>query len=140
MGKNKRDRRQAESGVRLRPRSSPANILVLTVIGVLGAMAAAAALFGTGLEETTPHGQVLTSLHRVAEAQERHHQETGTFARWIHTLDVETPEGVRVDLVRGDDAAWEAIAGHPVGLTCLQGGRYERGAVQRDQPICYTDP
>lgn len=140
MRKRKKDRRRTDSDWKVRPRPSPANLLVLTVLGVLGAMAAAAGLFGTGLEETTPHGQVLTSLQRVAEAQEAHYHETGSFAPSLHSLDLETPEGVRVELVRASRESWEAVAGHPVGLSCIQGGSYENGTVQRDQPLCFTDP
>jgi hypothetical protein len=136
----RQERRNRESVVRYRPRPSPANVLVLTVIGVLGAMAAAAAVFGGGLEETTPHGQVLTSLQRVAEAQEQHHRQTGAFARSLHELDITPSNGVRIDLVNGGPNAWEALAGHPIGLTCMQGGRYERGTALRDQPLCFTDP
>jgi hypothetical protein len=136
----RRERRNTESQIRNRPRPSPANVLVITVIGVLGAMAVAAAVFGGGLEETTPHGQVLTSLQRVADAQEQHHRETGAFARSLSELDVTPSDGVRIDLVRGGPDAWEAIAGHPIGLTCMQGGRYDRRTALRDQPLCFTDP
>jgi hypothetical protein len=138
MTQKERDRRKTPSGLKVRPRSSPANFLILVVVGVLGATALAAALLGTGLEETTPHGQLLTSLQRVAEAQEEHHRSSGSFAEWIHTLELEVPAEVRVGLSRVDASGWEATASHPVGLTCIQEGRLKDGRPVRDTPICYS--
>jgi hypothetical protein len=108
------------------------------VIGVLGASAIAAALLGSGMEETTPHGQVLTALQRVAAAQEDHHARTGSFADWIQSLDVESPADVRVSVTRAGATGWEATATHPIGLTCIQEGRLHQGRLVRDQPVCYT--
>jgi hypothetical protein len=138
MDERQPDRRTAPSNLRSRPRPSPANLLIFVVGGVLAATAAAAALFGTGLEETTPHGQVLTSLQQVADAQEAHYAEAGTFARWLHSLDQEPIGEVRVDLVRADATQWEAMATHPIGLTCIQSGRLNGPRPMRDQPLCYT--
>lgn len=137
MTERRYDRRRTPSDLTARPRQSPANVLILVVIGVLAATAVAAALFGTGLEETTPHGQVLTSLHRLGDAQEEHFQQTGAFAEWMHTLDVEVPDGIRLDFVRANRNSWEAIAAHPAGLTCIQEGVVRNGQPRRDPPICY---
>jgi hypothetical protein len=138
MDDRQRDRRRTPSDLRVKPRPSPVNLLLMVVAGVLAATAAAAALFGTGLEETTPHGQVLTALQRVADAQEDHYRDTGAFARWLHSLDTEPLGEVRVELVRGDGNGWEAMATHPVGLTCIQAGKVDRTKVRREQPLCYT--
>jgi hypothetical protein len=140
MADRERDRRTTPNPLQVRPPSSPANFLILVVIGVLGATALAAALLGTGLEETTPHGQVLTSLQRVAEAQEEHHRRTGTFADWTHTLDVDVPADIRVGLTRGGASGWEAMASHAIGLTCIQEGRLHKGRPVRESPVCYTTP
>jgi hypothetical protein len=138
MAEKKRDRRRIPSDLKSRPPSSPANFLILVVVGVLGATAVAAALFGTGVEETTPHGQVLTSLQRVAEAQEEHYRRTGTFGEWLHTLDVEVPGEVRVAVLRGDRLSWKVTAAHPVGLTCIQEGHARQGRPAREPPVCYN--
>lgn len=138
MDERGRERRRIPSDLKQRPPSSPASLLILVVVGVLGATALTAAFFGNGLEETTPHGQVLTALQRVAEAQEQHYLEAGAFARWTHTLDVEPGSGVHVEIIRGDGVAWEAVATHPMGLTCEQAGKIERGRAVREQPACYT--
>jgi hypothetical protein len=134
------DRRRTPSDLRLRPRSSPANLLVLTVVGVLAATAAAAVLFGTGFDETTPHGQVLTTLQRVAEAQEEHHRRTGEFAPSLHLLDLQVPDEVIPALMRVDGDRWEAMASHPAGLSCVQGGILKGRQLRRDPPTCYTAP
>jgi hypothetical protein len=138
MGERPQERRRAPSGLKQRPPTSPANLLILVVIGVLTASALTAALLDTGLEETTPHGQVLTALQRVAEAQEAQYQEAGAFAGWMHTLDVALPEDVRVDVIRGDERGWEAVATHTVGLGCAQVGKVERNRPVREVPVCYT--
>lgn len=138
MTERRHDRRRIPSDLTVRPRQSPANILILVVIGVLGATAAAAVLFGTGLEETTPHGRVLTSLQRLGDAQEAHYRETGAFAEWMRSLDIDTPEGIKLDLARADRSSWEGIATHPAGLTCVQEGTAQNGQPQREPPICYA--
>lgn len=132
------DRRKTPSDFKGRPRPSPANLLILVVGGVLAATAVAGALLGTGIEETTPHGQVLTSLQRMADAQDTHYAETGAFAGWLESLDLEPVGDIRIELVRADGTSWEARAVHPVGLTCIQAGRVQGERAQRDQPICYT--
>lgn len=138
MGTRRRERRRAPSELKQQPRTSPANLLILVVIGVLAASGLTAALFDNGLEETTPHGQVLTALQRVAEAQEAQFQEAGTFAGWMQTLDVVLPEEVRVDVIRGDERGWEAVATHTIGLGCAQVGKLERDRPVREVPVCYT--
>ncbi len=137
MADRQHDRRKTPSDMRVRPPASPANHLILVVIGVLVISALAAALFGAGTEETTPHGQILTSLQRVAEAQEEHYRRTGEFAGSLEALDMGSAGKVRLGLVRGDRAGWEAVASHPVGLTCLQEGEARQGRPHRDVPVCY---
>jgi hypothetical protein len=138
MGQHRRERRKTPGDLRGRPPSSPANFLILVVIGVLGASGLAAALFGTGVEEVTPHGQVLTALQRVAEAQEAHHRRTGAFSDVAQTLQLTVPAEVRVGVSRGGPTDWEATASHPIGLTCIQEGRVHQGRLVRGQPLCYT--
>jgi hypothetical protein len=140
MREGQPERRRTPSDIRNRPPASPANFLILVVVGVLAASALAAALLGTGTEDTTPHGQVLTALQRVAEAQDEHHRSTGSYALWIESLDIEVPEDVRVGLSRADESSWEATASHPVGLTCIQDGHARQGRPQRGTPVCYTMP
>jgi hypothetical protein len=137
-GARVRERRRRTSEMKMRPPSSPANFLILVVIGVLGVSALAAALMGTGTEETTPHGQVLTSLQRVAEAQEERFRSTGAFAEWIHDLEVEVPGEVRLGLARGTPTEWEATASHPIGLICIMEGELRQGRPHRGPPMCYT--
>jgi hypothetical protein len=132
------DRRRMASGVRNRPRASPANILILGIAAVLAASAVAAAMLGNGVEETTPHGQILSSLQLVADAQEAHHRETGSFAGWLHTLGLEPVGEVQVTVIRGTETDWEVMASHAVGLSCVQAGRVEAGRALRDAPVCYT--
>lgn len=131
------DRRRMASGVRNRPRASPASLLILGVTVVLAASAVAAALLGNGMEETTPHGQILSSLQVVADAQEAHYRETGSFAGWLHTLELEPVGDVQVSVIRATDSDWEAMASHSVGLSCVQAGRLEAGRAKREAPVCY---
>ena len=138
MSRRARDRRSGHDPLTPQPRSSPANLLILTVIGVLGMSAAVAAFMGSGFDDVTPHGQLLGDLNRVAEAQQEHYQETGAFAEWIRTLEVVPSSDVRVTMLRGGGHVWEAVADHPVGLTCTQSGRVEGGAVRTDPPSCFT--
>lgn len=138
MAEPRRERRKTPSDFRTPPPSSPVNILILVVVGVLAASAIAAALLGGGHEETTPHGQVLTSLQRVVAAQEAHRRAHGAFAEWAHTLEVEASGEVRITVLRGDEASWEATAAHPAGLICTQMGRWSNGHAVSDPPVCYA--
>jgi hypothetical protein len=131
------DRRTTPSTIKNRPRSSPASLLILGVTGILAASALAAALLGNASEETTPHGQVLAALQLVADAQEEHFRQTGAFALWLQTLDVTPRDGVQLGMVRATDTAWEALASHPVGLTCIQEGRVDGDRPRREAPVCY---
>ena len=47
---------------------------------------------------------------------------------------------VQLSLVRGGGTEWEAIARHPIGLSCTQSGRVEDGVVTTDPPACFTGP
>ena len=135
------DRRTRPTELTQRPPSSPANLLLLTVIGVLGISAAAAAVMGSGFDDITPHGQLLGELQRVAEAQEAHHARAGEYAQWLQTLGIEPNPEVRLSLLHGGGDRWEAIAYHPIGLTCTQAGRVEGGVAKSEPPACYTiDP
>lgn len=141
MSAARRDRRTATHNLGTRPRQSPANILILTVVGVLGITAVAAAVMGGGFDDVTPHGQVLGDLQRVADAQAMHHAEHGEFAAWMRSLNVASHPDVRVTLLHGGKTEWEAVAYHTVGLTCAQTGKLERGAVRTEPPACFTtDP
>lgn len=141
MSRRARDRRRGSGELTTRPPSSPVNLLILTIVGVLGISAAAAAMMGSGYDSVTPHGQLLGDLQRVAAAQERHHARTGRFAEWVRTLAVEGSPEIRLTILHGDHDDWEAVATHPVGLTCTQAGRFENGVVRLDPPACYTlDP
>ena len=133
-----RDRRNRSSELTTRPPSSPANLLILAILSVLGVTAAAAAVMGSGFDDVTPHGQLLGDLQRLAEAQEAHYAETGAFAGWIRTLGVEPSPDVRMTFVRGGGDAWEAVADHPAGLTCTRGARAVNGVVRTDPPACFT--
>lgn len=132
------ERRRHTHEIRPKPPPSPINAVVLMVVGALGMFAAAAAVMGSGYDDVTPHGQLLGDLTRVSEAQERHHRETGRFAEWTQSLEVTPTDGVRVTVLRGDAASWEAVANHEIGLTCLQSGSASGGTIVRDQPTCFT--
>lgn len=135
------ERRREKHELRPEPRPSPINAVVLMVVGALGVFAAAAAVMGSGYDDVTPHGKVLGDLSRVAEAQEQHYRDTGRFAEWIQSLDVTPTQDVQLTVLRGDAGEWEAIARHQMGLSCVQGGRAERGVPVRIEPTCFTpDP
>lgn len=138
MSRRHGDRRRTYTETRYQPPSSPANLLLLTVIGVLGITAAAAAFMDSGYDDVTPHGRLLGDLNRVARAQEYHYQRNGTFAEWIRTLGVEPSADVRLSITRAEPDRWEAAAFHPVGLTCTQGGTIVGNVVRTDQPVCFT--
>lgn len=134
-----KDRRRNSGALVTRPPSSPANLLVLTVVGLLGMTAAAGAFMNRGFEDVTPHGQLLGELQAVAHAQERHYAENGSYAAWVRSLDVNpSSPDVRVTLLRGGQDEWEAVADHPIGLTCTQEGRVEKGVARSDRPVCFT--
>lgn len=137
----KKDRRRNNGEFRVEPPRSPANLLILTVTGALLASAAATALVdGGALKDGTPHGELLSALRTVANEQADHHAQNGHFARWLHTLDVPQPEGVELILLGGNRERWEALARHPIGLTCSQMGGVENGRATLDQPVCFTTP
>jgi hypothetical protein len=142
MARPETDRRKNSSELVTRPPSSPANLLVLAAVAVLGASAAAAAFMGGGFEDVTPHGQLLGNLQVVAEAQERHYTQHGSFAVWLRSLDVEpTDPDIRMTLTQGGADRWEAVAYHPVGLTCTREGRIVDGVPLSDRPVCFmTEP
>lgn len=139
MARPDRERRKNSSELVTSPPTSPANLLVLTVLGVLGATAAAGAFMGGSFEDVTPHGQLLSNLENVAEAQARHYAAHGSFAGWLRTLRVE-PQGedVRMTLMHGGTERWEAVAYHPIGLTCSREGRAVDGVPWSDRPVCFT--
>ncbi|HUG42040.1 MAG TPA: hypothetical protein VMM12_16350 [Longimicrobiales bacterium] len=114
------------------------NLLILTIVGVLGISAAAAAVMGNSYDDVTPHGQLLGTLQRVADAQKRHHARTGAFAQWIQTLHVEAGPDVRITLLRGDATEWDAVVRHDGGLACMRSGRAEGVVVHTDPATCFT--
>lgn len=133
------DRRRGSGDFRVRPRSSPANILVLMVTGAVLAAGAASLLWG-GFGDRTPHGRLLGVLNEVAEAQESHWEAEGRFARWAGQLSVPDRAGMDV-LITGDaQGGWEAVAtDREVGLSCRQRGRLtESGLPERLEPVCFT--
>lgn len=135
------ERRRGPTDLGNSPPGSPANLLLLTVIGVLGISAAAAAVMGSGFDDVTPHGQLLGELQRVAEAQEARYARSGEYAEWLPTLGIEPHPEVRLSLVHGGGDRWEAVAYHPIGLTCIQSGAVDRGAPATEPAACYTvDP
>lgn len=139
MARRERDRRRNSSELVTRPPASPANLFVLTVAAILGATAAAGAFMGGGFEDVTPHGQLLGNLEAVADAQERHYAERGSFAEWLRSLGVEpTGADVRMTLLHGGTDRWEAVAYHTVGLTCTREGRVVDGVPRSDSPVCFT--
>ena len=138
MGRRERDRRAGSSELTTRPPSSPANLLILAITGVLGITAAAAAVMGSGYDDVTPHGQLLGDLQAVAEAQHRHFVRTGSYAEWLRTLALPTSPDVHVSMVRANAEEWEAVAHHPIGLTCSQSGRVVNGVPKADPPTCFS--
>ena len=140
MTRQRDDRRRRTHELRTRAPSSPANLLIMAVVGVLGITAAAAAFMGSGYDDVTPHGQLLGDLQAVADAQVRHYEDRGQFAQWTRTLAVETSPDVRLAMVRAGADEWEAVAHHPIGLSCTQGGRVVDGVVTTDPPTCFTGP
>lgn len=140
-GDERRDRRKKSGDFRTKPPPSPASLLVVLVSGALLVTAAATAIFGGGFDDATPHGQLLGTLQTVAQAQEAHYRQNGEFAGWRNSLDVEVPAEVELTMLRGDAAAWEALAEAPdVGLSCSQSGGWSGGAPTREQPVCYRHP
>lgn len=140
MAERRIERRRRDEAPRVEARSSPANVLILSVIGVLGLLAVTTAMVGTGFDDKTPHGKILGDLQRVAHAQELHHQRHGTFAELPAALDLEASSGVRLTITRGNGSSWEAVASHDVGLTCVQTGQLDtRGRPIRVRPVCYMD-
>ena len=132
------DRRRNSGEFRVRPPKSAANVLILAVAGMLLATAAATVFLGGGMEDRTPHGQLLAALRQVADRQEAFHRENGRFAGWLRTLEMEPPDGSEVMLLEGGTERWKAVARHPVGLTCVQGGQLAGGRPVRDDPACFT--
>ncbi len=132
------DRRSGTGDFRTQPRSSPGSMVVLTVSAVLLVTAAATAILGRGFSDATPHGRLLGTLGQVAEAQERYHRETGTFAAWERTLSIEIPGDVRFRLVHATDWSWEAmVEDDDVGLSCVQKGRWAGERLVVEPPVCY---
>lgn len=138
MRKPGRDRRKNSGDFRGQPRQSPATLLVLTVVAALLGSTVIAVVLGGGMEESTPHGQLLSGLQSVAERQESHHEANGRFAVWLRTLELEEPEGIELMVLTGNAERWEALARHPVGLTCSQAGSMERGRPVREEPVCFS--
>ena len=140
MQERRIERRRRDEAPRVQAQTGPANVLILSVIGVLGLLAVTTAMVGTGYDDKTPHGRVLGDLQRVADAQELHHQRHGEFAEWLESLDVRAVEGVRLTVTRADQRTWEAVASHGVGLTCVQTGQLDKRARPiRNRPVCYMD-
>lgn len=134
------ERRKASGDFRTRPRESPATMLVLVVSGVLLVTAAATMLFGGGFDRATPHGRLLAALESVADAQEVYYRETGEFASWRHSLDVDLPSDVELKRIRGGERQWEALVEAPaVGLICSQSGGWLGDVPLRERPVCYRE-
>jgi hypothetical protein len=141
MSPERRERRRNSGEFRGRARSSPATLLVLTVSAVLVATAAASVLLDGGFSDATPHGRLLGVLRDVARAQEAYRVETGRYAERAESLAVEVPADVRVVILDGDSAGWEALAVSPsVGLSCAQSGSWGPSGAKRSPPECYVDP
>lgn len=113
-------------------------MLILTVAGMLMATAAATVLLGGGLEDESPHGQLLSALRQVSERQAAFHRTHGRFAGWLRTLEMEAPAGIELVLVEGGTETWQAVARHPIGLTCTQRGHLEGGRPVPAEPACMT--
>lgn len=134
----RQERRKASGDFRTKPRESPASLLVLVVSGVLLVTAAATLIFGSGFDSATPHGRLLGALETVADAQEAHYQEKGEFAMWRHSLELELPEDVELQWVRGGPEEWEALVEAPtVGLRCSQSGGWLGDVPVRERPVCF---
>lgn len=138
MSEHETDRRRNSGDFLGTPRRSPVTFLILTVAAALLGSAAAAAVLGGGIEESTPHGQLLSALRTVADHQESHREMHGRFAGWLQTLELEEPEEIQLVVVAGDVEKWEAVARHPVGLTCTLSGRVEGSRAVREEPVCFT--
>jgi hypothetical protein len=139
-GRARPERRRNAGAASSRPRQSPVNLLILTVIAGLVATTAASVIMGGGVDDGTPHGRLLGVLERVGDAQEAHHEATGRFTPWTTPLDVAVPEGLEVTVVRGDALGWEALAtDRGLGLSCLQRGRWEGSGGVREPPACFTN-
>lgn len=139
MARRENDRRTDTSRLTTRSPSSPANLLIMAIVGVLAITAAAAAVMGSGYDDVTPHGQVLGELQTVADAQLRHYASTGTFAGWLRTLALpDASSEVRISIVRGNRTEWEAVAHHTIGLSCTQSGRVVDGVPRTDRPTCFV--
>lgn len=139
-GSRREERRRASGDFRTKPPASPAAMMVLVVSGVLLVTAAATLLFGGGYDDATPHGRLLMALETVAEAQEAHHEETGEFAVWRQSLDLELPSDVELTLLRGGTEGWEALVETPgVGLSCMQSGEWSGNVPVRERPVCYRE-
>lgn len=138
MSRRRTERRTTPHELGTRPRRSPANLLILTVVAVLGATAAAAAVMGGGFDDITPHGQLMGDLEKVADAQARHFAATGSFAAWLESLDVTSHPEVHLTLLEGGGTTWEAMAYHSIGLACTQAGRVDDGVLRTDPPACFT--
>lgn len=141
MGANRRGRnRRRQSGeFRVRPRSSPASLLVLTVSAVLlGTAAATALLGGGGFDDATPHGRLLGTLQAVAEAQESHYEAHGRFASSPAPLGLDPVDGVELVLT-GDQRGWNAFARSlEADLDCSQSGGARDGKPVRDEAVCFS--
>ncbi len=133
------ERRHGNGAMGRAARKSPASLLILMVVGVVAVSAAASVLFGSGYGDETPHGKVLGTLQRVAGAEEAYHATTGRFTGELSALRLEPADSVDL-VVTGDADSWEAVARHPVGLSCVQSGRVSGRRVVREEPGCYTGP
>ncbi len=135
--RERRERRRGSGALTDRPRKSPVSLLIVMVVGVVTVSAAASVLFGTGYGDETPHGKVLGTLQRVARAEEAYHASNGRFAAELGDLAVTPPDSVEVALTV-EAGEWQAVATHPIGLSCVQSGRVARGRVVRDEAGCFT--
>jgi hypothetical protein len=114
-------------------------VIVMSVAIALLATAAAAAIFGRGSTDATPHGRLLEALTEVAEAQEAYYHEKGRFAGWTDGLSLETGAKVELTQLRGDESRWEAVVrATDAGLSCAQSGRSSEGRPIREEATCYA--